>query len=133
MPFLWRFTDIYPIAVRVAPTYSAAVLFPLTILTLALIETRRGTLGRRISFVGDISYSSYLLHFPLQLSIATIAISIGVERSIFYSPIVIAGFFAVLLAVSYASFRYFERPAQRYIRDHWLTPRFAVPTDPKLS
>src|SRR5207244_9707990 len=46
------------------------LLFPLTILTLAVWEARRGRLGRRLAFVGQISYSSYLLHFPLQMHFA---------------------------------------------------------------
>ena len=44
--------------------FPVMVLFPLTILSLALIETWRGSLGRRVAFLGDISYSSYMLHFP---------------------------------------------------------------------
>ena len=46
---------------RLMHLYAAALLFPLTVLTLALVETRRGHLMRRASILGDISYSSYLL------------------------------------------------------------------------
>jgi len=39
------------------------VLFPLTIISLVLIEYE--PFGRRLKWIGDISYSSYLPHFPL--------------------------------------------------------------------
>ncbi|MGL4524241.1 MAG: acyltransferase family protein, partial [Spirochaetia bacterium] len=47
-------------------------LFPLSILSLSLIETLQGPIAKKISFLGDLSYSSYLLHFPLQISFAII-------------------------------------------------------------
>jgi peptidoglycan/LPS O-acetylase OafA/YrhL len=105
-----------------ASLFPAAVLFPLTILTLALMETERGPLGRRVSVLGDISYSTFLIHFPLQLFFVTIAGWIGLERSIFYSPYMLFVFFAVLLTLSFASFRCVERPAQQYIRSRVLNP-----------
>jgi peptidoglycan/LPS O-acetylase OafA/YrhL len=92
------------------------VLFPLTILALALVETRRGTLGRRISLLGDISYSSYLLHFPLQFLFFAVITSLTTDRSIFYAPWFMLLFFLVLLSISFCSFRYFELPAQRLLR-----------------
>jgi len=92
------------------------VLFPLTILALALTETRRGTLGRRVSFLGDISYSSYMLHFPLQFLFFTVVTSFTTDRSIFYTPWFMLLFFAVLLSISLCSFHYFELPAQRFLR-----------------
>lgn len=92
------------------------VLFPLTILALALAETRRGTLGKRISFLGDISYSSYLLHFPLQFLFFAVISSLTTDRSIFYAPWFMVLFFAALLSISFCSFHYFELPAQRFLR-----------------
>jgi peptidoglycan/LPS O-acetylase OafA/YrhL len=96
------------------------ILFPLTILALALAETCRGSLGRRISFIGDLSYSSYLIHFPLQLAVMGVATVFSVDRSVFYSPYALAGFFGALIAMSLASHRYLEMPGQRYLRARWL-------------
>jgi len=92
------------------------VLFPMTILSLALIETKRGTLGKRLSFVGDISYSSYLLHFPLQLAVATVVTKLAVSQTLYYSPWFMIVFFVVLILVSLASHHYFEVPMQRMLR-----------------
>ena len=95
------------------------VLFPLTILALALAETRRGTLGKRISFLGDISYSCYLLHFPLQFLFFAVITSLTTDRSVFYAPWFMLLFFTALLSISFCSFHYFELPAQSSLRRRW--------------
>jgi peptidoglycan/LPS O-acetylase OafA/YrhL len=101
---------------RMPHLYTTLVLFPLTILTLAVVETRRGPLMRGAAFLGDVSYSSYLLHFPLQLAAAGAAIALGLDRSVFSSAWTLAAFIAVLLALSFASYRFLELPAQRALR-----------------
>ncbi|MEQ1833303.1 MAG: acyltransferase [Candidatus Eisenbacteria bacterium] len=100
------------------------VLFPLTILALALLETRRGTLGRRLAFIGDVSYSSYLLHFPLQLAVALASMRLAAPAAGFESPWFLLAFFAALLAVAGASHRWFELPCQRALRRYagWSRP-----------
>lgn len=122
----WDFAARLPAVLAYLVTNSAVlVLFPATILVLALLETRRGTLGRRIAVLGDVSYSSYLLHFPLQLIIAIIASLAGLDRLVFYSRAMLLVFFALLLPLSYLSFCCFERPAQAYLRKRWLLPASA--------
>ena len=91
-------------------------LFPMTIMSLALIETKRGSLGKRFSLIGDISYSSYLIHFPLILATVLITAEQAIDQELFYSPWFMALFFIVLIALSSASHRYFEVPMQRYLR-----------------
>jgi Predicted acyltransferases len=108
-PFFWRYTFL-----------PAVFMFQMTILTLAVAETRRGTMGKRISYLGDISYSVYLLHFPIQLSTLTTAIYLRVSREVFYNYYVFFCFFVLLLIASIISHYYFERPAQNYIRKTWV-------------
>lgn len=98
------------------------LLFPTTILALALTEHCRGSLGKRLSLLGDISYSSYLLHFPLQITFAGIAIVLGIDQKLFYSPWTLLLFFAVLLPLSLMCYRHFEMPLQRWLRQR-LSPR----------
>ncbi|KAA9354941.1 acyltransferase family protein [Larkinella humicola] len=95
-------------------------LFPLTILALVSLETRRGALGKQLAFVGDISYSSYLWHFPLQLAFVLLANAWGYSQAVFESPMVLLLFFAILIALSGLSHRYFEMPMQRKLRRIWL-------------
>lgn len=104
------------------------VLFPLTILTLALWESARGTLGRRFRAISDVSYSSYLLHFPLQLVFLAGALALGLPRAVFYAPAALLAFFAVLVPLSLASYARFERPAQQWLRARYVPDRPAART-----
>lgn len=93
-----------------------ALLFPMTILSLALAETRRGHLGRRFGLIGSVSYSSYLLHFPLQLVMFMSVIQWGGSAAFFYQPVSMLLFFAILIPLCLLSYRYFEAPAQKAVR-----------------
>ena len=95
------------------------LLFPLTVLSLALMETLRGSLGKRVAFIGDLTYSSYLLHFPLQLALATTVAACSIPPDVFYSRGLFVGFIAVLSMASYGSYRWFEVPVQRWIRKRY--------------
>jgi hypothetical protein len=103
------------------------ILFPLTILTLAICEVFRGTLGGRMAWLGHISYSVYLLHFPLQLILVYIIRACRIPNTIFYSPGALLGFFSVLIPVSLASFYYFEHPIQNLLRAKLLPRSSAGP------
>ena len=104
------------------------LVFPITIYVLALCEAQRGTLGKRLAIIGDISYSTYLIHFPLQVALAIVATLLGISFDVFQSPYALFGFFAMLLVLAYLSHRFFEVPAQNFIRNRWLRsrPRIAV-------
>ena len=88
------------------------VLFPLTVLGFAAMEPFVAKTAKGLSALGDISYSSYLLHFPLQMLFASLVTS----GDLFYRPATLGVFFLVLISVSLLSFRYFERPMQRWLR-----------------
>jgi peptidoglycan/LPS O-acetylase OafA/YrhL len=109
-----------PLSERNAARWPVYALFPATLLSLALLEAKFGPLVKRLSFIGDLSYSSYLLHFPLQLALATVVAGLAIDPALYYCPWVMAAFFIVLIALSLASHRYFEMPMQR-----WLRKKFA--------
>jgi peptidoglycan/LPS O-acetylase OafA/YrhL len=92
------------------------LLFPLTILSCALLETYRGTLGRRMALLGDLSYSIYLIHLPLQLAFIGVAWAGGFTSAVFERKGVFLCFFVSLFGIAYLSHRFFERPAQKFIR-----------------
>lgn len=107
----------------------AFIVCPLTILALALDEQLLGGRYRGLSHLGDISYSTYLIHIPLQMSLALIALSLGIKSYEFMSPFVMIAFFAVLVGLGTLSYRYFERPMQRVIRN-WKRPSMAAAVSP---
>lgn len=112
---------LFPAGAEYLSTYWTTVfLFPLTILWLALTETRHAGFGRRWAWLGDLSYSSYLLHFPLQMLTMALLMQTQATMGIFYSPVLMVLFFAVLMALALASHRWFEVPAQRALRARFL-------------
>lgn len=92
------------------------VCYPLLIAALAAAGMRWPGLAKRGGWLGDISYSSYLTHFPLQIIFAMVFDALALPRTVFYEGWVMVLFFAVLIPLSLACHQWFERPAQRYLR-----------------
>jgi peptidoglycan/LPS O-acetylase OafA/YrhL len=93
-----------------------ALLFPLTIMAIAACHQVLEPVARRLAWLGDISYASYLLHFPLQIIAALLADTFFAGRSVFYQPWTLLLFFAVLIGASLICHRWFERPMQQWLR-----------------
>ena len=70
---------------------------------------------RPIRFAGNLTYSSYLLHFPLQLLLAIAVAAAGFLPAL-ASPAFLAGYLCVTLGAAALSYRYFELPAQQWLR-----------------
>jgi peptidoglycan/LPS O-acetylase OafA/YrhL len=104
----------------IASIYMRILAFPVTIYLLAVCETIRGTLGKSLAVIGDISYSTYLWHFPLQLALVLAATSMGIGPRVFQSASMLVAFYVLLVSISYISYRNIEVPAQRLIRHAWL-------------
>ncbi len=96
---------------------------PVTILALALDEQFLRGRYERLSHLGDISYSTYLLHFPLQMVLVLLALHFGWTWRLFMRLSFMTAFFAVLIGLGALSFRYFERPMQGWIRRRLMEPR----------
>ena len=68
-----------------------------------------------VQVAGNMTYSSYLLHFPIQLAIAICFLGRG-EDIPYYNNVFFLVFMLATLVASYLSYRFFELPAQNYIR-----------------
>lgn len=110
------------------------VVLPLTLLYLGLRQGQWRARAlqpqslHRIAWIGDASYSLYLLHFPLQLTVMLVMArySDGVRLAVFSSPLFFLAFFAMAIGLAWLSFRYFEMPARRYLKLR-MTRRLAQP------
>jgi peptidoglycan/LPS O-acetylase OafA/YrhL len=89
---------------------------PVTVLALALGEQVLGMSWRRLSFLGDISYSTYLLHFPLQLGLALVAAHFALTPAFFENVPALVLFYVALIGLGLVSFHAFERPLQALLR-----------------
>lgn len=82
----------------------------------------------RLSWLGDISYSLYMIHFPLQLLVILgMVLATGTfSPDPFLSPWVFLTFYGSLIVLSIGSYRLFEKPIQRAIRNFGTTRRRAA-------
>ncbi|MGO4743092.1 acyltransferase family protein [Serratia quinivorans] len=84
---------------------------------LVCISCESEGLFKKINWIGNLSYSSYLIHFPLQIIFSLSSDFLGFERSVFYTPISLTLFMATLILTSIATHKFYEMPAQKYIRN----------------
>jgi peptidoglycan/LPS O-acetylase OafA/YrhL len=96
--------------------YAMYVLFPATVLYLAILETRKGPIARDGRWFGDATYAIYLLHFPLMLTTAILFRATGGDFHTLRSPLSLGIFLVVLVPLALACHRFFERPVQQWIR-----------------
>jgi peptidoglycan/LPS O-acetylase OafA/YrhL len=91
-------------------------LFPISILTAALLESLWNVPYTKLAWLGEASYSSYLLHIPLQIALAIAVYLKIISVTGSQSAISLVAYIAVLIPLSIFVFRRFERPMQNRIR-----------------
>jgi len=74
-----------------------------------------------VEAAGNMTYSSYLLQFPIQLTMM-LGFSLMQAPVPIYDDAFFGLYVGTTLLASYLSYRYFEEPAQRLIRDALLQP-----------
>lgn len=115
-----------PIAAYIADLYKYkyfALLFLISYMPILLFYSAQnfsipGSIKQVIEAAGNMTYSSYLIHFPIQLIVALCYL--WMEQSIpYYSQVFFLGFMASTLVCSYYIYRLFELPAQNNIRNRF--------------
>ena len=104
------------------------LLCPLTVVSLALYESVSARRFRHLAFLGDISYSTYMLHFPLQLLTVLLALRLGLAPVFFMQGWVMLTFLAVLIALAALTYLFFEKPMQNVLRGRPRRP-YALPAE----
>jgi peptidoglycan/LPS O-acetylase OafA/YrhL len=96
---------------------------PVALLLAALVSPLfTGRAAGLAGLLGNLTYSSYLIHFPLQLTIMLALGLAGVRHDFAYSPWVLASYLVVILLLSRFVFLRVELPAQTYLRRRFAPP-----------
>ena len=92
-------------------------LFPILILNLMSAQNIFKDIGKIFSIIGDISYSVYLLHYPIQAIIIVILFKMQLKIN-FDSPTLFISYIIFIFLISFISFKYLEKPFQKLIRNY---------------
>lgn len=102
---------------------NGTALFLMVYTPLVLYSLSRFTPPRKIhAFIeslGNLTYASYLVHFPLQIGIMVMFHAMGIEVP-YRDPVFAGTFFIGVLLLSRVIFLSFELPAQAALRRRWL-------------
>jgi peptidoglycan/LPS O-acetylase OafA/YrhL len=74
-----------------------------------------GLVRKIIEVFGNMTYSSYLIHVPIQIVFAVVCFHWGIRLPV-YSPLFFVGYLCLILFLSYFIFRYFEVPMKNMIK-----------------
>ncbi len=88
--------------------------FPLIIINLSVLQLYKKNLGKNIKLLGDISYTIYLVHFPIQLLFALVIKKMLIVN--FNSPFFFLIYFSTVFLVSILIYKFFELPLKDYLR-----------------
>ncbi len=106
-PILWFRAETYIFVVWLS-------LFGPLILLLALIQNRGAQRGKSWAWLGNMTYSSYMIHFPL-----TLLIFLGFKFSniaLIPDMNLFLGFHAILWPLSWLCYKFVENPMQDWLR-----------------
>jgi peptidoglycan/LPS O-acetylase OafA/YrhL len=98
------------------PMFYVALISPLALLVLLdAVQPRSAAWARRINALGNTTYASYLLHFPLQLGCVTLAAALGWTLPV-AQPLFLLGYLVVTFGLAALTYRWLEAPAQAALR-----------------
>ena len=104
---------------------------PILLLCLTCKIALPASAAKLVEAAGNMTYSSYLLHFPIQLLIA-LGFAMSGNPIPYYDGWFFVAFVAVTLLASYLTYRYFEAPAQALLRNTLLRNRVPAERVPAL-
>jgi peptidoglycan/LPS O-acetylase OafA/YrhL len=99
--------------------------FSSLVLLLATLQLEWSTLGRPVKLIGDITYSTYLLHFPIQLIIIWGAARSGATIN-FGNPAILLLYVGIVIGLSIPCYYLFELPARSFLRRRLMRPAAAT-------
>lgn len=91
--------------------------FLAAIVGLSLIPQMSGRRATLATYAGNLTYGTYLLHFPILLTAMTAANALGTSLP-WRSPMLLGGYIVTVGVAALLSFRYLEHPWQHKVREY---------------
>jgi len=85
------------------------------VVALATAQYVRSDFGKELRFLGDISYFTYLTHFPIQL-VLLLATQVGLLKINYSTTGAFVMFLGLVIVISVLTYYLFEKQAQDYLR-----------------
>ena len=117
--FSTNFLIIFKISTIVNKIVLLTILFPAIINLLYLINSKYTQLGKKISIIGDISYSIYLIHYPIILTILFILNFLELKIN-FNTPFIFLMYLVITFLISFCSYKFIEIPLKIILRNKYL-------------
>jgi peptidoglycan/LPS O-acetylase OafA/YrhL len=116
------------------PLVAAIIGFSAVVFAVAWLDIAGLPGGRILGALGDITYSIYLIHMPVTIALLIALRALGYDdRWFLSSPLVLLAYLAVIVAISVPCYRYFERPADRWLRRQLLVrPGLVAGSKPQI-
>ncbi len=111
-----RFSYITAHYTYFADLFCTLLLFPATILAVVAAERSRLVSFAKLEWLGNLSYGAYLLHFPVQLTIAVIVVLFRIDIGTTLPLWLLVIYLLVVGMLASLSFKYIETPAQNALR-----------------
>lgn len=77
-------------------------------------------MARKLTWLGNLTYSSYMIHFPIQLIMVLTVSRLGFSREVFLLKETFFSFLIVTFLLSYLVFEFVEMPLQKICRKKFL-------------
>ena len=90
--------------------------FPLIITNLTVIQIFFKNLGKKTQIFGDISYTIYLVHFPIQIVFHII--NKNFFEFSYNDNLTFLFFITIVFVISFITYKLFELPAKKFIRNN---------------
>jgi peptidoglycan/LPS O-acetylase OafA/YrhL len=78
---------------------------------------------QRVRIVGELTYSVFLWHAPLQMIILMVMMQFDISHSIAQSPLFLLFFLVLTYSVGYVSYRWIEQPARKFLNNRFMPAR----------
>jgi peptidoglycan/LPS O-acetylase OafA/YrhL len=92
--------------------------FPITVYIFSQNFDVKPSVHKFIELLGNLTYASYLIHFPIQIIIYLLLSYLKIPIP-FYSSIFLIFFLSLTFTISFFIYVYFEMPMQKKIRAGW--------------